>query len=154
MPYGSDQGLIDYLALSGRTLPATATPEIARYWGSAYVNMWEECYKGVAISLPDSFPRDLYNPTPSAVEQAAYEAGLAWAEGIELFGSGGTNGGQVVREKLDVIEVQYAEPQDGSGYWESNMFIWPLAYMLLKPFMRNKRTGVAAFVVNPSHGVC
>lgn len=153
MPYGSDAAFLDYLALSGRTLPATMTPAVARYWGSMYVNSFERRYKGSAISLPDSFPRDIYNPVPVPVEYAAYEAGLAYAEGVALFGSGGTSSGQVVRERIDVIEIQYAGPSDKSaGYYEDNLFIWPLAYQYLVPYMKVGSFFASAIVVgsNPS----
>lgn len=147
--YGSDQGLIDYLAQSGRVIPAGMTPAVARYWGSQYVNLWEDRYKGVAVSLPDSFPRDLWPVVPVAVEYATYEAAFAYASGVDLFGGGGTAGGQVVREKVDVLEVHYAEPQSGGfgGYWDNNRFILPLAYALLLPFMRKAGGVPAAFVV-------
>lgn len=149
MAYGTDQGLIDYLALSGRVLPVGTTPAVARYWGSVYVDMWEDRYHGKALNPPASFPRDKYDPVPVAVENATYEAGLAWADGVNLFGTGGTEGGQVVREKVDVLEVQYAEPQSGGlGYWDNNRFIYPLAYMLLLPFMRKSSGCIGAFIAN------
>lgn len=155
MAYGSDQGLTDYLAQSGRVLPAGMTPAVARYWGSQYVNLWEDRYKGVAIALPDSFPRDLYDPVPVAVEYATYEAAFAHASGVDLFGTGGTAGGQVIREKIDVLEVQYAEPQAGfGGYWDNNRFILPLAYALLLPFMRKAGGIPAAFVVGGCRSGC
>lgn len=150
MAYGSDAGLTAYLAQSGRVLPAGMTPEVARYWGSQYVNLWEDRYKGVAIALPDSFPRDIYNPVPVAVEYASYEAAFTYASGTDLFGTGGTSGGQVVREKVDVLEVQYAAPEASTGfggYWDNNRFILPLAYALLLPFMRKSGGIPSAFVV-------
>lgn len=156
MPYGTDQGLTDYLSLSGRTLPVTTTPTIARYWGSMYVNGLESKYRGAAIALPDSFPRDIYNPVPVPVEYAAYEAGLAWAEGVDLFGGSGTAGGQVIREKIDVMEVQYAEPKgDGlQGWYDNNFFIWRLAYQYLQPYMKVSGFFPAAFVVGGGHIGC
>lgn len=150
MPYGSDAGLISYLAQSGRVLPAGMTPEVARYWGSQYVNLWEDRYKGVALSLPDSFPRDIYDPVPVAVEYASYEAAFAYASGTDLFGSGGTSGGQVTEERVDVISVKYAAPEASaglSGYWDNNRFILPLAYAFLLPFMRKAGGIPSAFVV-------
>lgn len=148
MAYGTDQGLENYLAQSGRVLPAGMTPAVARNRGSAYVNLFEDKYLSKPISPPDSFPRVAYDPVPLAVEYAAYEAAFAVASGLDLFGTGGTAGGQVVREKIDVLEVQYAEPQAGfAGYWDNNRFILPLAYALLLPFMRKAGFGPAAFVV-------
>lgn len=138
MAYGSDQGLSDFLLLTGRSLPAGAVPSVVRYWGSLYVDQFEQMYRGLALQGDASFPRDIFNPIPRNVELAAYEAGLAWSEGVAVFGGGGTAGGQVVKERLDVIEQQYAAPQDGTGYWENNMFILPAAYALLLPFMFRK----------------
>lgn len=148
MAYGSDAGLIAYLAQSGRVLPVGMTPEVARYWGSQYVNLWEDRYKGVALVLPDSFPRDIYDPVPVAVEYASYEAAFAYASGTDLFGTGGTSGGQVTEERVDVISVKYAAPEAGSaGYWDNNRFILPLAYALLLPFMRKGAFTPSAFIV-------
>ena len=147
MSYGSDQELIDYLALSGRVLPAGMTPSVARYWGSKYVDLWGDKYRGVPLELPAAFPRDIYNPTPVAIEQAAYEAAFSYASGVDIFGAGGTSGGQVTEERVDVISVKYAAPEAGhAGYWDNNRFILPLAYALLVPYMR--KGGIpAAFVV-------
>ena len=147
MAYGSDADLQSYLSLTGRVLPPDMTPAVARQWGSSYVNLFEDKYKGVATAPPDSFPRNLWPVVPMAVEHAAYEAAFAYASGVDLFGTGGTAGGQVIREKVDVLEVQYAAPEGGSaGYWDNSRFILPLAYALLKPFM-GSGYGVSAFVV-------
>lgn len=153
--YGSDAALIAYLAESGRVLPTGMTPAVARYWGSAYVNMWEDRYYSTAIALPDSFPRVEYDPVPVPVEYATYEAAFAYASGVDLFGAGGTAGGQVTEERVDVISVKYAAPTDGAaGYWDSNRFILPLAYALLLPYMRKANATSGAFVVSPSRNRC
>ncbi|MBK8583873.1 MAG: hypothetical protein IPL86_19295 [Flavobacteriales bacterium] len=138
MAYGSDLGLTAYLTATGRTLPGTTTAEIARFWGSLYVDQFEQCYRGTALQFDASFPRDLWTTVPLNVEHAAYEAGYAWASGVVIFGGGGTAGGQVTSEAVDTLKVTYAAPQDGWGYWESNMFILPAAYALLLPFMKHK----------------
>lgn len=138
MPYGTNQGLTDYLTASGRALPVGADPDVVRFWGSLYVNQFEQCYRGSATTDSDSFPRDLWPVVPTNVELATYEAGFAWSSGVPIFGGGGTSGGQIVREKVDVLEVQYAAPKDGVGYWEANQFILPAAYALLLPFMKRK----------------
>lgn len=138
MSYGSDQGMLDFLAETGRVLPSGASVSVARYWGSLYCDQFEHMYRGTALQDGASFPRDLWPVVPQAVERAAYEAGYAWADGVAIFGGGGTAGGQITKEKLDVIEVTYAAPQDGSGYWENNVFILPAAYALLLPFMFRK----------------
>lgn len=138
MPYGSNSGLSAYLSASGRTLPVGANPDVVRWWGSRYVDQFEQDYRGSALQTDTSFPRNLWPTVPVNVEYAAYESGFAWANGVEIFGGGGTAGGQVVREKLDVLEVQYAAPQEGLGYWDANRYILPAAYALLLPFMNRK----------------
>jgi len=139
MAYGTDQGLTDYLALTGRVLPGATTAAIARVYGSMYVDGFEQDYRGAALTTDASFPRDLWPVVPTRVEHAAYEAGYAWATGAWDGGaSGGTYGGQVVREKVDVLEVQYAAPQDGTGWWDNNRYIIPLAYTLLLQFLKRK----------------
>ena len=135
MAYGSDQGMIDFLEQTGRGLPEGVSVAVARYWGSLYCDQIEQEYCGVAMTTDASFPRDLYDPVPVRVEHAAYEAGYAWATGIAIFGDGGSFGGQVIEERVDVISVKYAGPSDGFDYWESNRFILPAAYAHLLPFI-------------------
>lgn len=138
MAYGSDADLTAYLALTGRTLPVTSTPAIARHYGSQYVDQFEQDYRGTALTTDASFPRDLWPTVPTRVEHATYEAGFAYASGVAIFGTGGSYSGQVVSEKVDTLAVTYAQPQDGWGYWESNRYILPLAYSLLLPFLKRK----------------
>lgn len=138
MAYGTNAGLIAYMTSTGRVLPAGADPDVVRFWGSLYVDSFEQCYRGAALSPDASFPRDLWPVVPVNVEYATYEAGFAWASGVEIFGGGGTAGGQVVEERVDVLSIKYAAPQDGWGYWETNRFILPAAYALLLPFMKRK----------------
>ena len=153
MAYGTDQGLTDYLALTGRALPAGAAPAQVRAIGSEWVDSLEDLYCGVAITFDASFPRDIVDPIPARVEQAAYEAGFASASGTDIFGTGGTSGGQVTKEKVDVLEVQYAEPKSGDWY-SNNRYIVPRAWAKLIPFfcLPNDGDGVcsggpAAFIV-------
>ncbi len=131
--YGTNEGLVLYLAQSGRELPVGITADEARWWGTIYTDSFEDLYCGVALSPDNSFPRDLWPVVPERVEHAAYEAALAYAEGVPLFGGGGTSGGQVIKERVDVLEVQYAAPT--GDWWGANRFIWPLAYSLLLPFL-------------------
>ena len=150
LAYGSDTGLATYLALTGRALPNGYAPATAREFGTMYVNLWEDRYKGVAVALPDSFPRDLWPVVPVPVEYATYEAGLAYANGVDIFGTGGTAGGQVKREKVDVLEQEFFGPQDGQSFWDAGRYILPLAYQYLKPYMNpDGKCGVGggAFVV-------
>lgn len=146
--YGTDAGLIAYLAETGRTLPPDAVPAQVRATGTLYVDSFEDMYRGTALTDENSFPRDLWPTVPTRVEYATYEAAYAYATGVVLFGTGGTAGGQVIREKVDVLEVQYAGPQEGMGWWEANRYILPAAYALLLPFFKRPGgLGYAAFIV-------
>lgn len=149
--YGTNAGLIAYLASTGRVLPATADPDVVRLYGTRYVDGFWDLYRGVALTDENAFPRDLWPVIPVNVEYATYEAAFAWASGVAIFGTGGTSGGQVIREKVDVLEVQYAAPEAGSGgWWDNNRFILPEAYTLLLPFFKRKGMcglGYGAFVV-------
>ena len=138
MAYGSNTELAAYLAATGRTLPVGADPDVVRLIGSQYVNSFEDLYRGTALQTDASFPRDLWPVVPVAVEHATYEAAFAYASGVAIFGGGGSAGGQVVKERVDTLEAQYAAPQDGTGYWENSRFILPAAYALLLPFMFRK----------------
>lgn len=138
MAYGTNAGLIAYMTATGRVLPAGADPDVVRLIGSQYVNSFEDLFRGAALQTDASFPRDLWPVVPTAVEYAAYEAAFAYASGVAIFGGGGTAGGQVVEERVDVLSIKYAAPQDGWGYWETNRFILPAAYALLLPFMKRK----------------
>lgn len=134
MAYGSDAAMIEYLARTGRVLPADAVPAHVREVGSEYVDGFEDIFCGHAVSYDASFPRDLYPDVPKRVEQAAYEAAYAFATGVPIFGNGGTSGGQVIEERVDVLGVKYAAPQD-SDWWSANRYILPLAYSKLLPFI-------------------
>lgn len=149
MSYGSDQSLIDYLAETGRTLPVGVNPSFVLADGSAWVDMFERKFKGAAVSYPPSFPRDIYNPTPTAIEYAAYEAAYAAATGTDIFGGGGSASGKVVREKVDTLEVQYAESKSEgiNGYFEDNIWIIPRAYRYLIPYLKVGNSFPSAFVV-------
>jgi len=137
MAYGSDAAMIAYLALTGRVVSCNPTAT-ARQYGSLYVDQFEQDYRGCSATTDASFPRDLWTTVPARVEHAAYEAGYAWANGVAIFGGGGTAAGQVTSEKVDSLAVTYAEPMEGTGYWENNRYILPLAYALLLPFLKRK----------------
>jgi len=145
--YGSDAGLTAYLTATGRVLPVGYTEAVARSYGSLYVDSFEDMYRGWAVTTDNSFPRDLWPTVPVNVEHASYEAAFAYASGVAIFGGGGTAGGQVIEERVDVLSIKYAAPQDGWGYWESNRFILPLAYALLMPFFKRKGVFNAAALV-------
>lgn len=143
--YGSDNGLIAYLAETGRALPAASVAAQLRAAGTSYVDSFEDMFASTALTETNSFPRIAWPTVPVRIEYATYEAAWAVSQGVDLFGAGGTAGGQVVRERVDVLEVQYADPAKGS-YWENNRFILPRAYAYLVPFFR-KGGHAGAFVV-------
>ncbi len=143
--YGTDEGLIAYLAETGRALPADSVAAQFRAAGTAYVDSFEDMFASTSVSATNSFPRVAWPDVPVRIEYATYEAAWAVSQGVDLFGAGGTAGGQVVREKVDVLEVQYADPGQGS-YWENNRFILPRAYAYLVPFF-GKGGHAGAFVV-------
>ena len=145
--YGTDQGLIDYLDASGRQLPSGVLPAYARSNGTIYVDQFEPKFRSTAISDENSFPRIAWPAVPVRVEYAAYEAGWAYATGIDIFGTGGAASNMVTEERVDVLSVKYAGPQDGMTYWESMQFILPRAYALLVPYLRRNDTTASAFVV-------
>src|SRR5690625_2681535 len=138
--YGTDQGLIDYLERTGRE--TDRDPAHVREMGSLWVDSF--CFKS-SREDPDQerkFPRKKYG-MPQAVEYAAYEAGYAWAEGDDIWGS--QNFRPVVREKVDVLEVQYAEPQATDLVSYARMMM-PIAYAYLEPYLCAPRGGGGLFV--------
>lgn len=158
MAYGTDAAMAAYLARTGRAIPSGTDVSVAREMGSLWVNSFE--FRGVLVSdaQEDKFPRNRSNPsanpTPVQIEYAAYEAGFAYATGIDIFGNGGTIGGQIVREKVDVLEVQYAAPQAGSfaDFAESMRVLLPIAYMYIKPWL--KRAEAYAVIVGAKRNGC
>lgn len=147
MAYGTDAAMVAYIEATGRTLPEGAVLSALRSAGSEYTDSFEMRFRGYALDTNASFPRDVWPVVPERIEHAAYEAGWAVSQGADLFGQGGSYGGQVIREKVDVLQVDYAAPSEGMGYWELNQFILPRAYILLFPFFRRHQAYGAAFIV-------
>lgn len=131
--YGDDAGLIAYLAETGRVLPADAVPAVVRHYGTLYVDQFEPDFCGSALSFDNSFPRDIYDPTPQRVINASYEAAYAYSTGVPIFGDGGSQAGTVKKETVDVLSVEYFGASE-DGFWRDNRYILPLAYALLLPF--------------------
>ncbi|WP_313534487.1 DnaT-like ssDNA-binding protein [Haematobacter sp.] len=93
-----------------------------------------------AMVYGQSLPDDI---VPSAVVAATYYAAWASATGSALFAVGSA-AGQVTREKVDVIEVQYAAT---SGEWiEGNTVRLTSVEGLLAPYLRS-RVGIGMMVV-------
>lgn len=145
--YGSDEAMLEYIASTGRTLPGGIVPAVVRADGTLWVDQFERRYRSVALTDENSFPREAWPVVPQRVEWAAYEAAWAVATGVAIWADGGTAGSQVIEERVDVLSVKYAGPQDGMSHWESLQFILPRAYALLTPFLRRTDTYASAFVV-------
>ena len=145
--YGTDEDFAIYLTSTGRTLPVGIVPAVVRADGTLWVDQFERRYRSVALTDENSFPREAWPVVPQRVEWASYEAAWAVATGVYIWGDGGTAGGQVIEERVDVLSVKYAGPQDGLSYWESLQFIIPRAYALLTPFFKRGGTYASAFVV-------
>lgn len=124
--YGSDQGLTDWLTANGLTLPETApTSAVLRERGAAYIDglygsqFSDRRFSGVptgGFAQERAWPRtgaSAYGVSidedviPVAVEQASYSA--AWYEGNNpgKLAVAATQGGQVKRIKVDVIEKEF-----------------------------------------------
>lgn len=151
MAYGSDAAMVAYLAKTGRVIPAGTDVSVAREVGSLWVNSFQFRGEKVIPDQEDQFPRNksnpVANPTPREIEYSAYEAGYAYATGVDIWGTGGTMGGQVIREKVDVLEVQRAEPKftNFAEFADAMRVLIPMAYRYLEPWLR-RREGFSVVV--------
>lgn len=153
--YGTDEGLIEYLALTGRTLCLSDVPAQVRQRGSMYI---DGLYSGVTggssqvwsgyptggVAQERAWPRmgaTYYGQPiasdviPVAVINASYEAGY-WdvQTGNDLDGV--IIGSQVVKsEKVDSIAVTYADTMTGMSLADSATPMLSSVYGLLKPFL-------------------
>lgn len=155
MPYGTDQGLTDWLAAQGHTLPGDA-PSLAvlRARGSAYVDGYEPFWTGQrtdGVMQESAWPRagavaGCTVPIPDdvipiAVVTATYRA--AWLEGSApgtLSAAPVATGTRVKRQKVDVIEREFFEdrgPERGGG----PAFIDPMIDGLLGAFICDQKGG-------------
>lgn len=139
--YGSDAAFTAYLASTGRAVHDHPTIAELRANGTLWVDQFEQMFKGIAISDENSFPRDQWPVVPTRVEQAAYEAGYAAWEGVDIWGSG-SSASVVTREQVDTLSVSYATPEikTGKDAWDSMRIMLPRAYALLQPYL--KRSGL------------
>lgn len=114
MTYGTVAGLTQYADDTGRTIQSGANLDAALYNASMYIDglYWKD-FCGEPASLDAAFPRKGQSTVPLRVINATYEAALAWINDPNALSFSGSVGGQVVREKVDVIEVAYAAPKDG-----------------------------------------
>lgn len=153
--YGADEGLVAYLAETGRVLPTCKVAAHVRQRGSAYV---DGLYNGVTggssqvwsgyptggVAQERAWPRTgatFYGQPidpdviPIAVINASYEAGY-WdvQDGNEL--SGVIIGSSVVKsEKVGSIAVTYADTLTGMALADSATPMLSSVYGLLKPFL-------------------
>lgn len=149
MTYGTTQGLQDYATATGRTIPVGANLDAALYVASMYIDgtYWDD-FCGEPASHDAAFPRKGETTVPQRVINATYEAALLWLSDNASLSASGSAGGQVVREKVDVIEVAYAAPQ---GDWsiDNGTPRFSVIEGLLKPYIcvTSDGFGGGAFVV-------
>lgn len=150
MPYGNTTTLTTYLAQTGRTL--TGNADHALQAGSDYINgaAYYDRYLSTPLTYDAAFPRVGYDPTPTRVEYAAYEAAYIW--GLDNGGLSVTasNNGVVKREKVEgAVEVEYFENmKNDKGAVVGAMPYYSAIEDRLRPFLR--RVGAyegAMFVV-------
>ena len=148
MPYGTVSDMNAYLALTGRSIDV-AQQAFALEAGSMYIDTvyWDE-FCGNPASDESAFPREGQDTVPVRVERAAYEAAYLWSQDPASLSGGGTAGGQVIREKVDVIEVAYASPT--GDYLDGVTPRYSIIDGLLRPYIcKTPEGGVGgwAFVV-------
>lgn len=150
MPYGTVEGLEAYAALTGRTITPGANLEAALYNASLYIDgtYWED-FCGEPAGPDAAFPRKGQTDIPERLVNAAYEAALMWINDNGALSFSGSQGGQVIKEKVDVIEVQYASPQAGGDVVVDGTPRFSVIEGLLRPLLCRLPDGVGgrAFVV-------
>lgn len=138
MPYGTDQGLINYLAQDGRALPVSSVASHARYAGSRYIDgTYEARFMGVAVSDAASFPRDRWVIVPERVEYASYEAAYIWASNAAALSVSGVSSiGVVKRERVEgAVEVEYATTASDKGAVADAVPLFTVIEGLLTPYI-------------------
>lgn len=150
MPYGTTQGLEDYAELTGRTIPDGANLAAALYNASLYIDgtYWDD-FCGEPATDDSAFPRKGSTTVPQRVINATYEAALMWIADSASLSFSGSQGGQVIKEKVDVIEVQYAAPQEGGDVVVDGTPRYSVIEGMLKPLLCRLPDGMGgyAFVV-------
>lgn len=136
MTYGTTQELQDYATATGRTIPVDANLDAALYVASMYIDgtYWDD-FCGEPATDAAAFPRKGQTDVPQRVINATYEAALMWLNDPASLSFSGSAGGQVVKEKVDVIEVQYAAPQDGGDVVVDGTPRFSVIEGLLKPLL-------------------
>lgn len=150
MSYGTVAGLQAYADLTGRDIPSGANLDAALYHASMYIDgtYWND-FCGEAATDDAAFPREGSTTVPERVVNATYEAALLWLSDSSSLSFGGSQGGQVVREKVDVIEVQYAAPEAGGDVIVNGTPRFSVIEGLLAPLLCRLPDGMGgyAFVV-------
>lgn len=161
MPYGDLAGFKAYAETMGYDITELADADVPGYLGRAsrYVDGLGYRYVGatrtliwpgkpVSSSQINEWPRegasDAYgneiasNSIPTRVVNATYEAAFAIYDGVDVNRSVASD--QIVtREKIDVIEVQYAEPKMHDGKVDTTPVI-PAVADLLAPLLNGGAT--------------
>jgi len=120
--YGTDAGLADYLVTNGLVLPTEApSPAILRQRASDYIDgLYEARFTGTRtdpLNQERAWPRTgavvakiavPVNVIPAAVERAAYAAAVYEGQNDGALSSAASQSGAIKREKVDVIETEYA----------------------------------------------
>ncbi|MFN3352506.1 MAG: DnaT-like ssDNA-binding protein [Brevundimonas sp.] len=123
--YGSNEGLEDWLTARGRTLPDGANSDVLRQLGSDYVDatyadVWPGRPTG-GVEQERAWPRTGAaanwqtigsDVIPLAIVNASYAAAWLESQRAGALAASARGSGVVTREKIDVLEREYAE---GSG---------------------------------------
>lgn len=129
MPYGTNEGFLDWLAAQGLALPAGADPTVLRNIGSSYTDAAYE-WRLNCSRRAGGFDQDLAWPRvghlfngetvpstliPTSWIYASYRA--AWLEsqtpGWATTGTDATR--QTRRERVDVVEREFFAPSEAAG---------------------------------------
>lgn len=111
-----------------------------------YLNGFEQRYRGTRVSAAQfmSWPRTdanvngfdlLDTDIPQQLKFAQMQLALEGANGFEFYTS--TDGTYVIREKVDVLETQYASPADLASAGRATP-TFPAVDALLRPLLRGR----------------
>lgn len=130
MAYGTDEGLLEWLAAQGLTLPADAPePAVLRQLGSAYVDSAYEyrlqCSRRAGgFEQENAWPRSGHRVNGQAVPSdlipqswvyASYRAAFLNAQTPGWSTDSVTPGRITRREQVDVISREFFSPEDAGG---------------------------------------
>lgn len=157
--YGSDTGFRDWLSTNGHVLPEGAlAPAILRQRGSQYIDgLYGSRFAGQpsgGFEQEHAWPRTGAEASgqtippgivPIAIEQASYHAAYQEAVSPGSLSVAASASGAVKREKVDVLEVEYAA---GSGDAVADATVRLSAVEgLLAPFFATQERGLGVMVL-------